>query len=642
MGKAYTEEMRQLPETMRWADRQSVDLLRRGVQLYRDRGLLAVGSGGSSTAAVFAAELHLRVFGRPSQAITPLEVIQLPAVATSHAAGLLLSAEGKNHDILAAARQLLLRGFPAIGLTLRSDSPLTRFCDSTGAAVLASYDMPWDKDGYLATNSLIATLVMLWRAYIADSEVAEQLPKLLEWHEAFCARLTAETHDFPRDGRTLILHGMAGRVGAIDLESKLAEGALAFGQISNFRQFAHGRHLQLQNPNEQLVVVSFCVVGDPLAEATHRLLPPLVRPPLNVELPAIGFPGQEIAAVLAAFAITQAWAGEEMDPGRPDVPQFGRDLHNVDLASLITDKLPERQATARKQIDVRKSSLSDQHAHDYLTRLKTVRVRALICDFDGTFCDTVRRYGGLDAQLAHELTRLARDGVYLAFATGRGIKLAQELRNKLPHDVWSLITLGCYSGSHIFELSQEDVAAPSRDPRLLELAHWLCDCRALPAQIELNVDGGQLGLRDLSSADKWRLIAAINEWIARKAYSGWRTFSSGHSADVITEYAGKRRVVEHVCERFGLDPHTEVLRLGDAGDFGGNDYELLSEGLGLSVDAVSPDLAQCWNLLPRTLRGARGTQYYLQSLESVAGEIRFSAAFLEQATAVVQESLGHR
>ena len=124
MGKRFIDELQELPTTMQWAAEQDVTLLRRAIQLYGDRGLLAVGSGGSFTAAAYAADQHFRAFGRPSQAITPLEVFQVPANAAANAAGLLLSAEGKNHDILAAAKQLRLRACPTIGLTLRSTSPL--------------------------------------------------------------------------------------------------------------------------------------------------------------------------------------------------------------------------------------------------------------------------------------------------------------------------------------------------------------------------------------------------------------------------------------------------------------------------------------------------------------------------------------
>jgi hypothetical protein len=65
MGKAYNDEMQQVPATVRWAADQPVEQLHRAVHLYRDRGLLAIGSGGSFTAAALAADLHLRTFGRP-------------------------------------------------------------------------------------------------------------------------------------------------------------------------------------------------------------------------------------------------------------------------------------------------------------------------------------------------------------------------------------------------------------------------------------------------------------------------------------------------------------------------------------------------------------------------------------------------
>lgn len=624
---------------MQWAAEQDVALLRRAVQLYGDRGLLAVGSGGSFTAAAYAADQHFRGYGRPSQAITPLEVFQVPTNAAASAAGLLLSAEGKNYDILAAARQLRLRACPTVGLTLRSSSPLIELCNETGAASLAAYDMPWSKDGYLATNSLIATLILLWRAYGAHATVDAELPTLVNWFLQFNRRIE-ETGRLECSARALILHGTVGRIGAIDLESKLAEGALAFGQICNFRQFAHGRHLQLSRLSEPVTVVSFSTGGDPLAAETIRLLPPDVGPVVSVALPRISDAGAEIAAVLAAMVITRAWAGEHIDPGQPAVPQFGRDLHALDVSTLVPHALSPAPAMLRKQASGDPPEMLIQNARNYLERLRSARLRLLVCDFDGTFCDTVKRFEGLDSKIAPELTRLARSGVHLAFASGRGVKLRNVLHEKLPADVWPMVTMGCYSGSFIFNLADKDPVPPPVDPRLNELAQWLVTARALSTQVEPCADAGQLSLRGVSSSDKIRLVAAINEWAARQGYEGWRAFSSGHSVDVVTEKAGKLLVVQDACRRLELDLLMQVLRLGDAGDFGGNDYELLSEGLALSVDAVPPGVEQCWNLLPRMLSGVRGTEYYLRELQAAEGEARFSVEFLDHAEQVVREGLG--
>lgn len=640
MGKRFIDELQELPATLQWAAEQDVALLRRAVQLYGDRGLLAVGSGGSFTAAAFAADQHFRMFGRPSQAITPLEVFQVPTSAAANAAGLLLSAEGKNKDILAAAKQLRLRACPTIGLTLRSTSPLVELSAETGAASLVAYDMPWGKDGYLATNSLAATLVLLWRAYSSDAAVAAEFPLLVNWLLQFNHRIE-QAGVIKRSRRALILHGAVGRIGAIDLESKLTEGALAFGQVCNFRQFAHGRHLQLSQLSEPVTVVSFSIGGDPLAVETFRLLPTEAGPILDVALPRISHAGAEIAGVLGAMVITLAWAGEHIDPGQPVVPQYGRDLYALDVSTLAPYALPPTPAMLRKQVSGEPPEVLFEHARSYIKRLQAARLRLLVCDFDGTFCDTVRRFEGIDSGIAPELTRLARSGVHLAFATGRGVKLRKVLQDKLPADVWPMVTMGCYSGSFIFNLADKHAAAPVADARLTELSHWLLKTRALPAQVDPCADAGQLSLRGVPDGEKVRLIAAINEWVAQQRHEGWRTFSSGHSVDVVTEKAGKLLVVQDVCHRLGLNSLTQVLRMGDGGDFGGNDYELLSEGLALSVDAVPPGVEQCWNLLPRMLSGVRGTEYYLKNLESDKGEARFSAEFSDHANFAVREGLGH-
>lgn len=202
-----------------------------------------------------------------------------------------------------------------------------------------------------------------------------------------------------------------------------------------------------------------------------------------------------------------------------------------------------------------------------------------------------------------------------------------------------MVTMGCYSGSFIFSLADMCATAPPADPRLTDLAQWLTKTRVLSTQVDPCVDAGQLSLRGVSGSDKVRLIAAINEWAAQHGHEGWRAFSSGHSVDVVTEKTGKLLVVQAACLRLGLDPLTQVLRVGDGGDFGGNDYELLSQGLALSVDAVPPGVEQCWNLLPRMLSGVRGTEYYLRYLEAADGEAKFTAEFSGHADFAVREGL---
>jgi len=593
---------------------------------------LPIGSGGSFTAAAFAAQLHQDSFGQPSLPFTPLDVFGLPQSRTTAAAGFLISAEGKNKDILAASKELLARRIPTIAFTLTQDNPLGQFCAETGAATHIAYAMPWGKDGYLATNSLVATLLLIVKAY--ETGISPQdYAGLVAWLAEFRS-LVGSLDERPWARKSaLILHGMTGCMGALDLESKVTEAALAFGQIANFRQFAHGRHLQLANPDLDAGIIAFTVQGDKLAQATLKLIPSHC-PVFRVVLPPLGKVAQEFASVLAALVLTEAWAREfGVDPGQPTVPQFGRDLHQLDAAAFASSP---RSAVGALPPAQRKWSALGPSAHvthaqdyqDFLSRLAKARFKALVCDFDGTFCDTIRRFEGMDSALVPQLTRLLSAGVRVGFATGRGDSIIKELK-KIPEEYWPLVTVGIHSGSTIFQLDAIPLTFGMPDPRLRELADWLVDTAVMPRGYKFKIESGQMSMRDVPPTERDRAKEHIVEWIRDTGAIAWRVFASGHSIDVLTEVAHKGLVIDEVSRWAGADPLTEILRLGDAGEAGGNDYELLREGLSLSVDTCSGVPHTCWNLLPLDRMGVVGTAHYLRSLVVSDAQARLSPEFFE-------------
>jgi fructoselysine-6-P-deglycase FrlB-like protein len=640
MGRPYREELDYLPQALRWAQAQDINLLKRAVSHLSGRALLPIGSGGSFTAAAFAARLHTGAFARVANPITPLDCFNLPQASGEASAALLISAEGKNKDILAAAKELIVRRIPAVALTLTYPNLLTEYCDATGAATSISYQMPWGKDGYLATNSLAALLLLLLRAFNKSEPATAAFAALLQWFESLRRELMSSSDKAWVRSRVLVLHGNAGGVGAIDLESKLTESALAFAQIANFRQFAHGRHLQLANPLPDLAVIAMVTPGDQLASSTLALLPSNAAL-LLIDLPKLPTPFQELASVLAAMAITENFAQVfKQDPGQPDVGRFGRDLHALDFSSLIstahstTTPLP----LLSKWPDAR---ASERQAHaaaatDFIRRLGTAQFKAVLCDFDGTFCDTILRFAGLDSSLVPEMVRLLESGIRIGFATGRGDSLINVLQTKLPPHLWSQITVGCCSGSAIFQLDAPPAEWPSADPRLNDLGAWLKASGVIANYVKPKIDCGQMGLRALPPRMRERVKIAVVRWAAEQRIEGWRVLSSEHSVDVLTEVADKRLVLKEIAKLTAADPQREILRLGDAGDLGGNDYELLADGLGLSVGSCSPDLTSCWDLLPGDRRGVQGTLLYLKALDSTNGLAKFNPAFLHAAQLMIE------
>ena len=104
MGKPYAEELEWLPDVYEWAMGVSVTGLTRFVAAARTLPLYVVGSGGSLTAAAFAAMLHRWTF-QPATYITPQMLVWGPS--RRECATLLLSASGRNREILDAMRHPL-------------------------------------------------------------------------------------------------------------------------------------------------------------------------------------------------------------------------------------------------------------------------------------------------------------------------------------------------------------------------------------------------------------------------------------------------------------------------------------------------------------------------------------------------------
>lgn len=624
MGREYQAELNYVPECVNWAREQPVEVLHRGLKHFADRGLVAIGSGGSFGAAAFAAAQHSIHFGRISQSITPLQLASLPEDASTFGA-LLISSEGKNKDILAGATQLLAKGCPALALTLTQSNPLVRLCSQTGAATVAGYEMPWGKDGYLSTNSLIATLVLIWRAYNLDCDV-RFLDQLLKWRATLQAHFMTEVHKLGSQKRVLILHSLAGRIGAIDLESRLSEAAIAFGQTCDYRQFAHGRHLQLAYPDD-ISVVAICDDSDQLAEATLALLPPSFAV-VKVQLPKLPAALQEIASVLASMELVGAWASAiDRDPGHPDVPQFGRDLHALDVREFLPMPRTVPPTLRKRRRDAFNETYWSEQQAQFVKSLGTARFKGLVCDFDGTFCDTIRRYDKvLEPRVSAELTRILYAGIPVAFATGRGDSLINVIRKSIDERLWPLVTLGCYSGSAIFTLDSPPNEFPSSDDKFSSLAGHLVGHGIVASLDDCKRDCGQMSLRSLSQRTKQQVLCAFAEWSRLEGITGWRAFFSGHSVDILNSQTSKRNVVQALAKRLGASMDREILRLGDAGDVGGNDYELLSEGISLSVDTCSSNPSHCWNLLPSDRRGMQGTLFYLSRLQFADGVAVFDTS----------------
>lgn len=638
MGKPYSQELDNFTDTYRWASQQNIDHLVHFLNRWSGDHAVVVGSGGSYSAASVAALFRELAHHSPTTAVTPLEFVSLISRISPHA--LLLSAEGRNKDILASARAAVAADLATAALTLTLTNPLLELAHSSGALRTFAYQMDWGKDGYLATNSLLATVFLLYRAFFGDRDFKHSLGPLL-----YPARLAARRmqladlvgSEYEKCCGLLVLHSAQAKAFAIDLESKLSEAALALVQTTDLRQFAHGRHLQLalRSP-APFVLIASSSADRPLAMATEALFP---SPCLSVQIELEGDTEQDVAVagLIDAMFLTEAIAlRASRDPGQPDVPDFGRAIHALDTRALLTSR---RRETTRIELAARRKNAGGDHtatqsglqaAADYADRLTKARIRAAICDFDGTLCRAENRFVGMDAAHVEQLSALIRQGLGLAIATGRGDSLYDSLRSSFDPELHGAITVGYYSGSVIARLD-ESFQRPTSNPEFVELWQWLKSSMYghLTKPLDRLARGGQFSMRLTSAQQCTRLRAAIRTWLDATGRHSWRVFCSGHSVDVLDASTSKHLVVDHIASSLGVDPLTQILRLGDCGQEEGNDFELLREGLSLSCYSVSSDLRSCWNFGPHGNNQAETTMFYLRALVPADAAFRISPSALQ-------------
>ena len=646
MARPYTEEMTKLSETFAWAAAADVQPLRQAVRTAGLWPLCAIGSGGSLTGAHALAGLHQRYTGHLATVATPLQAVEEPL--NTKAAMWLLSARGSNVDIVAAAKTLILREPRQFGVLCGGEaSPLAELCRQHPFVDLLLYPPPTGKDGFLATNSLLGFTGLLMRSYAGEfgsdtdwQDVVDCLKPLLSDTPAASPEWQAATATLWTRSTTLVLHGPATRIGAVDIESKFTEAAIGHVQLADYRNFAHGRHHWLAKRGDTSGVLAFITGADrELAERTLNLMPAEV-PQARIKFDG-GPSATAMASLVAALRIT-GWAGvaRGIDPGRPGVPGFGRKLYRLSLPRRREiSRLPNltrRDAVAitrKAGIDPEHLAMSGELRHwrralaDFRNRLCDAHYAGIVLDYDGTLVDTRYRYKPANPQISAELTRLAGAGSFVAIATGRGASVRRDLRCRLPRTLWPHVLVGYYNGAELASL--DDDTTPDGSPNACASLQPLAE--ALRRQPELSEYARQedrpyqITLVAKRLIPEGRLWDLVRHAILLTGTKGVNVTCSGHAIDILAPGVSKTNTVQRLRQEVN---HAPILVIGDRGRWPGNDYELLREPYALGVDEISVDPATCWHLGEAGQRGPTVTLDYLAALETDDGHLRFPTGSL--------------
>lgn len=612
--------MKRLSATIDWALGQNTDALSR--TLLGDMGsynLVAVGSGGSLVAAAFAALLHETTAGRLARASTPLEATSRSAPRNT--AALLLSARGTNVDIRRAAEVLPALGYDVVSaVTTRVSSPVGRILKGYHAAT-HEFAVPGGRDGFLATNSLMATLVLLYRAAMSVHESFNEEARALAASHA-----TVTGSKSVLDNRTLVVLAQGWATpAALDFESRFSEAALANVTVTDPRNFAHGRHHWLSVHGADTGIVSLETASSAREAArVLRYLPEGIGV-LRVVSAREG-PTATIHLVRAVMELAGNLAESRgIDPGRPIVADFGRRLYRSRVARSVEQREETSIAKKRQALFVGPSSdngMLRTALRKFVENLEQTPFSGLAIDYDGTLCARGRRFEPLEPEVSEQLNRLLREGVLLGVASGRGRSVQGELRTALYEEYWDKVLVGLYNGAQTIQLSEELVETELFPPDSLKAARSVIRPLETILGFETVVRPYQLSLRLHGGADPFELRSVVVEQLV--GCEDVSVVASSHSVDILPVGTSKLTVVDAMESR----RPGRILRIGDQGSVGGNDFDLLNTGLSLSVDRVSSSLQTCWYLGSPGLIAPKLTVHYLRALKGHGMTLRCDASSL--------------
>ncbi len=602
MGRNYESELELVSATAEWVASCDLSKSRDAFLRIHCLDLVIIASGGSIAAAQLLAQLHTFQTGRLAVIMTPLEFIA--DSSPLDAAACFISAGGANNDILQAWHAAATRSVRDVALLCGdSHSPLAQLAHKERLQTSIVFDIPAGRDGFLATNSLIAFCSIILRLYgIAPPHLPQRDRPLT-------------TGNFLDRGTIIVLYGGWLKSVAVDLESRFTEAALGSIQTADYRNFAHGRHhwLAKRGANSAVLALISPTFAD-LARDTLAQLPgdiPIERWEFTEDSPEVALVGLQRAMEFAG--IVAARLG--YDAGRPGVPEFGHHIYDLRTAPQPPVPMTRETALARKMRAYGNAKSSRDHLAQALInfekRLSDVKLAGIVLDYDGTIVATARRFEAIEPPMVAELNRLLETGLLLGVATGRGKSVHDKLRAAIAPAHWSKCAVGYYNGGIVRSL------ADSCDGLADSIADGIISAAVTALRVAPELEGAQLDIRPLQvtvtrgESDEHSLWMKVRGALERSNIGTLRVVHSSHSVDVVPAKVSKVAVVDYLARSAGID-ESAILKIGDRGRWPGNDAELLAMQHGLSVDQISGDPDSCWNLAPLGLSGPLATVYYLQ------------------------------
>lgn len=613
MGKPFEKDLLMISNTVRWAFTEDISILRNTISALTAYPLFIVGSGGSLSGAHFVAQVHEQVTGKMAKPVSPLEFTYSRTNPAFHAV-LFLTAGGENKDIIGAFERAIQSEFAAIGIICaQQGSKISGMAKLYSHIQLFEYKNPAGKDGFLAVNSLLSTCILAARAYGALDPATSLMEEIFELEPGFNSDMWEPI--FQR--KTIIALGASWAWPAlIDLESKFTEAALGNVIVSDIRNFAHGRHNWFdKRGDESALLVLETPQTKKIAQKTLDLLP-AQYPGFVLRSSADGPPACLQLYIQVFHLVNEAGKRLNIDPGKPKVPDFGRKIYHIGLSgSAPVKNKGNRFAWIQRKVRVSNESEEavEKALNEFLKRLADTKFSGIIFDYDGTLCDLADRFLPLREEISVALNNLLLHDIHIGIATGRGGSVQQNLREIIDEKYWGKVFVGNYNGAVVLPLNKDLPGSVELISSALKKADTLLrDDSILKRYTEIETRPTQISVLFLSSSHNQTVLDRILEILS--GLNHLKIVQSEHSLDILECHISKINVVEALKTSIESDVKN-ILIIGDQGQLGGNDFEMLTQPYSLSVNRISTSLNTCWNLAPPGLRGYKAALSIIKAIK---------------------------
>ena len=257
----FKEGIETIPSILEWVEKQDVSRMTRFFVQAPNVPMYLFASVGASSAIHYAALLYETNRGM-AKPLNPLMMASVSDDTLKNSKIFIFSTSGGGVDaryVLNRALAVNPNGLAVLSRDNDEDNYLIKtFIKKTGSENWFQYRWPGYK-GFVSPVSGIAVMSLFYRAFTGKNDISSKLKVDLNPRSCFSYSPRKEGKIPPlKDIKTFItLYGGWSEPVAYNFENTMIEGGLANVQLSNYRNYGHGRFIYLSNHFEDCAFVLF-------------------------------------------------------------------------------------------------------------------------------------------------------------------------------------------------------------------------------------------------------------------------------------------------------------------------------------------------------------------------------------------------